>query len=76
LFGLLETAEMTNEKLRRLLKTDLYDGAPWTDGDIDDLKMAIERGRSIDEIAEFLCRSGSAGEVRRKAAELGLNAVE
>jgi len=67
---------MTNDKLRRLLKIDLYDGAPWTNGDINDLKAAIEHGRSIDEIAEFLCRSGTAGEVRRKAAELGLNVVE
>lgn len=62
----------THEDLRRLLKTDLYDGAPWTDGDIKDLTAEIKLGRSLEKTAEFLCRSGSASEVRRKAAELGL----
>jgi hypothetical protein len=66
---------MANEQLRRFLKTDLYDGAPWTDIDVHDLKAEIERGRSIEKVAEFLCRSGSTGEVRRKAAELGLSAT-
>jgi hypothetical protein len=69
-------SEMTNLELRRLLKTDLYDGAPWTDGDIRDLKAGLERGRSVEDMAGFLCRSGSAGEVRRKAAELGLSVAE
>jgi hypothetical protein len=27
--------------------SDIYDGAPWTEMDIDDLKAAIEHGRSI-----------------------------
>jgi hypothetical protein len=40
--------------------------------DIEDLKAAIERSRSIEEIAEFLCRSESIDDVRRKCAELGL----
>jgi hypothetical protein len=66
-------SEMTSQELRRLLKTDLYDGAPWTDGDVRDLKAALERGRSVEDIAGLLCRSGSTSEVRRKAAELGLN---
>jgi hypothetical protein len=67
---------MTDQELRRLLKTDLYDGAPWSDGDIEDLKAGIERGRSVEDIASLLCRSGSADEIRRKAAELGLELVE
>lgn len=67
---------MANEQLRRFLKTDLYDGAPWTNTDIDDLRAEVERGRSIEKVAEFLCRSGSARDVRRKAAELGLDVVE
>ena len=66
---------MTRHDLRRLLKTDLYDGAPWTEGDITDLKAAVERGRRLEDIAELLCRSGSTNEVRSKAAELGLNVV-
>lgn len=67
---------MANEELKRFLKTDLYDGAPWSDIDVDDLRAEIGRGRSIEKVAEFLCRSGSARDVRRKAAELGLRVVE
>jgi hypothetical protein len=32
---------------------DIYDGADWTGMDIDDLKAAIEYGRSIEEAASF-----------------------
>jgi hypothetical protein len=38
---------------------DIYDGAPWTEMDIDDLKAAIESGASIEEAA-FLCRAEAA----------------
>jgi hypothetical protein len=51
---------------------DIYDGASWTEMDIDDLKAAIESGRSVRDAAEFLCRSGSVDEVRKKCEELGL----
>jgi hypothetical protein len=51
---------------------DIYDGAEWTEMEIEDLKAAIEHSRSIEEIAEFLCRSESIDDVRRKCAELGL----
>jgi hypothetical protein len=47
---------------------DIYDGADWTGMDIDDLKAAIEVGRSIEEAAQFLCRADGA----RKCEELGL----
>jgi len=33
---------------------DIYDGADWTDMDIEDLKASIAAGRSIEEAAEFL----------------------
>jgi|GraSoi2013_100cm_1033763.scaffolds.fasta_scaffold06505_2 hypothetical protein len=33
--------------------TDIYDGADWTEMDIDDLKAAIEAGASIEQAAEF-----------------------
>jgi hypothetical protein len=49
---------------------DIYDGADWTE--MDDLKAAIESGRSIEEAAEFLCRADSVDDVARKCAELGL----
>jgi hypothetical protein len=39
---------------------------------IDDLRASIEHCRSIEEAAEFLCRSGSVNDVKRKAKELGL----
>jgi hypothetical protein len=51
---------------------DIYDGADWTEMDIEDLKASIEHGRSVDEAAEFLCRAGNADDVARKCRELGL----
>jgi hypothetical protein len=40
--------------------------------DIEDLKAAIESGRSIEEAAEFLCRADSVDDVAHKCEELGL----
>ena len=51
---------------------DIYDVADWTEMDIDDLKAAIESGRSMEEAAEFLCRADSVDDVARKCEELGL----
>ena len=51
---------------------DIYDGEPWSETDINDLRIQLEQGISIDEIARFLCRAGTVDEVRRKAEELGL----
>jgi hypothetical protein len=51
---------------------DIYDGAPWTETHIGDLKALIEDGSSIEEAAEFLCRSGTVDEVKRKCEALGL----
>ena len=50
--------------------TDIYNGTEWTDMDIDDQRASIEHG--LEEAAEFLCRSGSVDDVKRKAKELGL----
>jgi hypothetical protein len=41
--------------------------------DLWDLKNSLAHGESIEEVAEFLCRSGTLDEVRRKAEELGLH---
>jgi hypothetical protein len=30
---------------------DIYDGAPWTEMDIEDLKAEIEHGRSIEQVS-------------------------
>jgi hypothetical protein len=51
---------------------DIYDGAHWIEMDVDDLKAAIEAGRSIEEAAEFLCRANSVDDVARKCEERGL----
>ena len=46
---------------------DIYDGQEWSAMDIEDLKNSVSRGHSPEQIAEFLCRSGTIGEVCRKA---------
>jgi hypothetical protein len=51
---------------------DIYDGAEWTEMDVEDLKAEIEHGRSIEEAAQFLCRADSIDDVELKANELGL----
>jgi hypothetical protein len=52
---------------------DTYDGDPWTEIDVKDLTAALRSGDTIEEAAQFLCRSGTVDEVRRKAEELGLS---
>jgi hypothetical protein len=51
---------------------DIYDGADWTEMDIEDLRAAIECGATIQEAADLLCRSDSVDDVARKCEELGL----
>ena len=54
-------------------KIDTYDGDPWTEMDVEDLTAALRSGDTIEEAAQFLCRSGTIEDVRRKAEELGLS---
>lgn len=35
---------------------DINTGKPWSEMDLCDLENCIERGDSIEQIAEFLCR--------------------
>jgi hypothetical protein len=49
---------------------NLNTGTPWSEIDLYDLAWAVRHGRSIEETADYLCRSIT--EVRTKAAELGL----
>jgi hypothetical protein len=51
---------------------DIYDGAPWTEMAIADLRAAVESGYTPQEAAGHFCRSGTVDDVRRKAEELGL----
>jgi hypothetical protein len=50
---------------------DVNDGKPWSEMDLFDLRNSLAYGRSIEEVAGFLCRSGTVQEVRRKAEEMG-----
>jgi hypothetical protein len=50
----------------------IYDGAPWSASDLEDLKGHVAHGASLEETAAFLCRAGTPFEVAAKAKELGL----
>ena len=49
---------------------DANSGEPWSEMDISDLTNEIAHGRTMAEIASFLCRDEE--EVRQRAKELGL----
>jgi hypothetical protein len=51
---------------------DVNDGKPWSEMDLFDLRNSLAYGRSVEEVAAFLGRSGTVEDVRRKAEELGL----
>jgi hypothetical protein len=51
---------------------DIYDGAPWTEMAIADLKGHVAAGATLEETAKFRCRAGSPMDVAAKAKELGL----
>jgi hypothetical protein len=38
---------------------DINDGKPWSEMDLFDLRNSLAYGRSIQEVAGFLCRSGT-----------------
>jgi hypothetical protein len=38
---------------------DVNDGKPWSEMDLFDLRNSLAYGRSIEEVADFLCRSSS-----------------
>ena len=44
-------------------------GAPWSEEDVVDLEWGIKHKKTVDRIADFLCRTEQ--EVRDKARELG-----
>jgi hypothetical protein len=50
---------------------DIYNGAEWTEMDIEDLNAAIVSGSSVEEAAQFLCRADS-GEMCGIGAGLNL----
>lgn len=52
---------------------DIYDGAPWSEEDIAELKNAVAWGSTLEETASLLCRAGTPFDVAEKAKELELN---
>jgi hypothetical protein len=52
--------------------TDIYDDTPSTEMDVEDLVAALRSGRTTENAAQHLCRSGTVNDVRRKAEDLGL----
>lgn len=48
---------------------DVNSGAPWSDIDVIDLKDSLEFGRSLKDVAGFLCRS--IAEIQAKARQQG-----
>jgi hypothetical protein len=49
----------------------LRTGEPWSDMDDRDLKAELAAGRSVSEVAAFLCRT--ADDVKQRMAQLGLS---
>jgi hypothetical protein len=47
---------------------NLNEGKPWSEMDLVDLKNSLAYSRSVEDIADFLCRS--VKEVREKVFEL------
>ena len=48
---------------------DLNDGKPWSEKDLEDLRIAIEADCTIEHAARFLSRETSVPEVEAKARE-------
>jgi hypothetical protein len=45
-------------------------GQPWSDFDLDELEELIERGRSLEAIADYLCRDVDGVEIEAKVRGL------
>jgi hypothetical protein len=60
-----------NREGPRMETPDSNAGKVWSEMDIMDLRQSIKTGDSAEETAKFLRRT--VGEVREKAAELGLS---
>jgi hypothetical protein len=49
-------------------KPNLKTGTPWSSWDDQDIRSALDHNRSIEETADFLCRTPS--EVRQRIVEI------
>ena len=52
---------------------NLNSGKEWSEMDIEDLASSLAYGRTVAEVADFLCRDED--EVREKMKELGLKEI-
>jgi hypothetical protein len=68
--GLVERVSLPAKLQDPAIYRDANEDQPWSQMDIEDLKASHAYGDDIEQIASFLCRR--IGEVREKAAELGL----
>ena len=50
---------------------DTNDNKAWSKMDFEDLRNALARGGSIEDVAIFLCRQGTQDRVRKKAEVMG-----
>ena len=51
--------------------SDLNDGKPWTDVDLQNLKIALSKGHTAEQAAAYLNRRGTVAEVEEIARALG-----
>jgi hypothetical protein len=49
---------------------NINSGRPWSEMDLFDLRSSLEWGRSIEEVAEFLCRDVEEVEIEAKVRGL------
>jgi hypothetical protein len=52
---------------------DLNTGTPWSSWDDEDIRWRLDHNRSIEETADFLCRTPS--EIRQRIAEIAETAA-
>src|SRR5215218_3475652 len=71
-FDAIRESRKSQESITRSRSNPSKIGAHSIEMDFKDLCIQLEQGFSIEEIARFLCRTGTVDEVRRKAEELGL----
>ena len=55
-------------------KRPLYSTLPWSEGDTRDLIWCIKDRQSVEEVADFLCRSPRT--IRAKMKEFGLEEAD
>jgi hypothetical protein len=63
-----ETAALLCEPTDRSKESNLNMGTPWSSWEDQDIRWGLDHNRSIEEIADFLCRTPS--EIRQRIGEI------